>query len=248
MEYSEFLQKLKEIEHMGYVPSHRSGDTGIGKTLEDLLGIQENNISGPDFSTYELKAARKNSSSMLTLFTKAPLPKGANNRLLEAFGYPERKTRGRGKQISLIGRTTPNSVPTREKELHVTVDSLKPNSVGLQLEVRQDRVYVKNNRNVDAYYDQPVLKEAFDKKYHRLAYVLADNRKEAGKEFFHYDEAYLLDGFDFVKFLRLIGSGELKLDLRMGHYPDGSPHDHGTGFRIMPRHLPSCFETIQQIL
>jgi len=239
---------LNEIRQMSYVPSHRMGDTGIGKTLEDLLGIEENNISGPDFANYELKAARKNSSSMLTLFTKAPLPKGANNRLLEVFGYPERKGRSRKRQISLVGRPVSDLASTRRKELHVTVDSLRPNSVGLKLEVKGDRVHIANSRNVDAYYDQSVLKEAFDKKYHRLAYVLADNKEEGGKEFFHFNEAYLLDGFGFGKFSRLIGSGELKLDVRMGHYADGRPHDHGTAFRILPKHLPLCFENIQQIL
>jgi hypothetical protein len=248
MEYEGFLRELNKIRQMGYVLSHRTGDTGIGKTLEDLLAIEENNISGPDFANYELKAARKNSSSMLTLFTKAPLPKGANNKLLEVFGYPERKGRSRGRQISPIERPVSDLVSTREKELHVTVDSLRPNSVGLKLEVKGDRVYIANSRNVDAYYDESILKEAFDRKYHRLAYVLADNKEQEGKEFFHFDEAYLLDGFGFAKFSRLIGSGELKLDLRMGHYANGRPHDHGTAFRILPKHLPLCFENIQQIL
>ena len=248
MEYEEFLRRLNEIRQAGYVPSHRPGDTGIGKTLEDLLEIEENNISGPDFANYELKAGRKNSSSMLTLFTKAPLPKGANNKLLEVFGYPERKRRPRGRQISLIGRPVSDLISSRKKELHVTVDSLRPNSVGLKLEVRGDRVYIANSRNVEAYYDQSILKEAFDRKYHGLAYVLADNKEQGGKELFHFNEAYLLDGFGFAKFSRLIGSGELKLDLRMGHYANGRPHDHGTAFRILPKHLPLCFENIQQIL
>ncbi len=43
-EYSEFVEKLKEIKNRGYIRTHRSGNTGIGKTLEDLLGIEENNI------------------------------------------------------------------------------------------------------------------------------------------------------------------------------------------------------------
>ena len=66
----EFIDKMKEIREKGYVRSHRHHDTGIGKTLEDLLGITENNVAGPDFSSYELKSARKGSVSMLTLFTK----------------------------------------------------------------------------------------------------------------------------------------------------------------------------------
>jgi hypothetical protein len=91
MELTDFLLKIQEIKKRGFEPTHRKGPTGIGKTLEDLLGITENNIAGPDFSIYELKTGRKDSSSMLTLFTKAPEPKGANNRLLEKCGYAQRK-------------------------------------------------------------------------------------------------------------------------------------------------------------
>jgi hypothetical protein len=45
MNYTEFIQKLIQIKGMGFVESSRRGDTGIGKTLEDLLGITENNIA-----------------------------------------------------------------------------------------------------------------------------------------------------------------------------------------------------------
>jgi hypothetical protein len=91
MNYKEFLNRIREIKQLGYVKSHRKGDTGIGKTLEDLLGITENNIACPDFSIYELKSGRKDSTSMLTLFTKTPMPKGAIKKLLEVFGYEQRK-------------------------------------------------------------------------------------------------------------------------------------------------------------
>ena len=67
--------------------THRQGPTGIGKTLEDLLGIIENNIDGPDFGDYELKSCRLDSNSMLTIFTKTPQPKGAANTLRMTFGY-----------------------------------------------------------------------------------------------------------------------------------------------------------------
>ena len=45
MDYQEFLIKIAKIKEMKYMPSHRVGDTGIGKTLEDLLGITENNTT-----------------------------------------------------------------------------------------------------------------------------------------------------------------------------------------------------------
>jgi len=213
------------------------------------LEISENNIAGPDFEVYELKSARKGSSSMLTLFTKAPLPKGANKNLLEAFGYRQRTVPRDYRQASLTEEEMEESnIPLEEKELHVTVDSIKPNSVGLMLEIVGDRLYIANDKGVEAYYDNETLREAFEKKYHKLIYVLADNRKERGKEQFWFNEAYLLAGFGFERFSKLVKEGLLKVDIRIGHYPDGRLHDHGTGFRILPKYLPQCFETIKRII
>jgi hypothetical protein len=234
---------------MGYVQSHRKGDTGIGKTLEDLLDITENNIAGPDFATYELKAGRKESVSMLTLFTKAPLPASANKRLLEAFGYAQRKVPRNHRQLSLAGKEVNESkIPVQDKELHVTVDALKPNSVGLKLGVRENKLSIENDKCVEAYWDNDTLKEAFEKKYHRLVYVLADHKIEGCKEYFWFNEALLLDGFSFERFSELVVEGRLKVDIRIGHYPDGRLHDHGTGFRILPKYLPQCFKTIDRVL
>ena len=89
--YSAMVDSLKKIKKAGFVKTHRSGNTGIGKTLEDLLGIKENNIPGPNGEKIELKSARANASSMLTLFTKSPLPKKANSVLLQTTGYLSQK-------------------------------------------------------------------------------------------------------------------------------------------------------------
>ncbi len=37
-------ERLEEIKARGFIKTHRAHDTGIGKTLEDLLHIKENNI------------------------------------------------------------------------------------------------------------------------------------------------------------------------------------------------------------
>lgn len=41
----DFIREYRKICDMGWIPTHRAGPTGIGKTLEDLLGIPENNIA-----------------------------------------------------------------------------------------------------------------------------------------------------------------------------------------------------------
>jgi len=246
MEYQEFLLKLQQIQKMGWVKSHREGDTGIGKTLEDLLGISENNISGPDFSNYELKSGRKNSPSMLTLFTKTPQPYGAIGELLKNFGYPNRKTKNITQMRFLL--LDKSEISPHEKELHVTVDSLAPNTVGLKLKVKNNRLYIDNVKGIEAYYDQDTLRQCFEQKYDKLIYVLADSKGTRDNELFFFNEAYLLESFNFENFSRLIQAGKLKVDLRVGHYPDGRLHDHGTGFRILPKDLPESFERIQRIL
>lgn len=258
MDYSEFLLKMAKIKAMGFVPSHREGDTGVGKTLEDLLGITENNISGPDFaSKYELKGARKNSVSMLTLFTKAPEPASANRELLEKCGYPTRTNKhnfshrnlSQGKLTNWVPNHVNNSsISAGEKELHISVDAIATNSCGMKLGVRDDRLFINNNKGVEAYYNNETLKQCFEKKYNSLIYVLAENRGSRGAESFWFNEAYLLDGFSFKRFSELILEGKLKVDLRMGHYPDGRIHDHGTGFRILPKFLPQCFRTMEKIV
>ena len=43
-----FKSEMERIRDKGFIQSHRSGDTGIGKTLEDELGIEENSVQTSD--------------------------------------------------------------------------------------------------------------------------------------------------------------------------------------------------------
>ena len=38
-EYDELIQKLKAIKEIGYIKTHRSGNTGVGKTLGSFRNI-----------------------------------------------------------------------------------------------------------------------------------------------------------------------------------------------------------------
>jgi hypothetical protein len=39
MHFGEFVDRMKQIKNRGFVRTHRSGDTGIGKTLEDHIRV-----------------------------------------------------------------------------------------------------------------------------------------------------------------------------------------------------------------
>jgi len=232
--YDELIAGLKELKKQGFVKTHRAGDTGIGKTLEDLLGIEENNIPGPDGEDTELKAARKNSPSMLTLFTKSPLPRGINSMLRAEYGYPD--------------ENHPNKLALR-----TTIDSVDFNTIkgekgfmvihkGDKIEIVPGRKPKKFPNMENPYWNKEDFEKSIKKKYKKsLLYVKAEHRGQGDNEEFHYTDAYLLEGFNFDKFTKSLKDGILKVDIRLGLYSNGGHHDHGTGVRIKPSLLDECF-------
>ena len=57
MQLEQVRQRLEAVKEMGFVETMRSGNTGVGYTLETLLGVEENNSSGADIDgEIELKA------------------------------------------------------------------------------------------------------------------------------------------------------------------------------------------------
>lgn len=174
-EYDELVEKLRELKKRCYLRTNRAGDTGLGKTLEDLLGISENNVPGPNGVIIELKSARKNSTSMITLFTKSLLPKKANSVLLRDYGY-----------------ATPES--KRKKILHTTVNASEYHTlrgrVGFKIDIKEDRIELVNRQSkVLGYWDRHTLQSRFKAKLPRVLYVKADCRGSGAEEEFWYNEA-----------------------------------------------------------
>lgn len=119
---AEIKKALKELLEEGWIKSNRTHNTGIGKTLEDHLGIKENNIALPDFGVMELKSQRMNTPSMMTLFTKSP--EGITNKeIRRRFGYPDRE------------------FPSI-RILHQTIENGRKNAMGFhcKIEEKQDRL------------------------------------------------------------------------------------------------------------
>lgn len=220
-------KELQRIKKLGFVPSHRNGPTGIGKTLEDLLGIKENNIPLHDIAgVAELKAYRRDAKSMLTLFTLEPLPKGGDRdrMLLDNFGYSKRDN-------------------GRSKELHSPLSCKKYNNQKLKLAVAGDKIRIQGkNRRLNIYWDTGSLEKKFEDKLPALVYVLADTKVVDGREFFHFNEAYLLSDFSYRSFSEMIKRDGIVVDLRMYYRPTGSIRNHGTAFRVKICQLYNCFK------
>jgi len=216
-DFEDFVRRLREIKAMGYVETHRNADTGIGKTLEDLLGIEENNIPGPDAVGVELKSVRRDSDSLTTLFTKEP-PRGSEYRPLWSQ-----------EMIRELGYVDDEGRPA----LKVTIEPNTPNNRGFYLDYSGSNIeIVHEDAGTCAIYPLDWLQNKFEDKFPELVMVFADTEIRDGREYFHYNEAYHLNGFDSEEFLDLMREGEITVDLRMHLKPSGANRNHGTAWRI----------------
>ena len=230
--YSELKAEFEKIKNMGWVESHRSGDTGIGKTFEDLLGKAEDNLDSLDYKNdIEIKTQREATGSMITLFTKSPdYPKRVNTFLRENFGSvsPEHG----GKKIL---HTTVNAV---RYNTHISGNDFK---IDVDRELKRLVLKVKNHSTGEeefdgAYWTFDRIEKKLNKKLKKIAYVIADEKKENGKTYFNYTDIRLITDLTLEKFLVALENGDIFVDIRIGIYNSGASmgktHDHGTGFRI----------------
>lgn len=237
----DFIREYTKICSMGWIQTHRPGPTGVGKTLEDLLGIAENNLDAPDFGEYELKSCRLNSNSMLTMFTRAPQPRKANTYLRLQYGYAS------------------GAYDNDEKVLHSTLsaDRFTPIAdTGHHLKIRcdVDGIYIESENGVEnVFWTRDALKKCFQKKYkNQFVYAKALSRGDKASEAFQFVEAYEVSGFDYASFIDLLEAGKIYVDLRIGQYHSGpqkgKTHDHGTGFRIKENDQPLLFTVNRRIV
>ena len=233
----DFIREFTKIKDMGWVKTHRSGPTGVGKTLEDLLGIPENNRDEPDFGDYELKSCRINSLSMLTLFTRTPQPAKSNTYLRKTYGYSS------------------DAYDNDEKVLHSTLTATRFVPIAntghkLKIECGIDKISIASENGIEnVYWTEANLRKAFEKKYkNKMVYAKADSKGSGAAEEFKFIEAYEASGFDFNTFNNLLRQGKIFVDLRIGQYPDGRTHDHGTGFRIREADEHLLFKKYKRIV
>lgn len=233
MTLEQLIRKITEIKNKGFIKTHRSNDTGIGKTLEDLLEIPENNLRLPDVGDIELKTKRIESKSMLTIATKSPQPRGINKVLFNKYKYKDKH-----------GFCS----------LHSTVCSSKINPQGFRIIIKGDKLVLKNKNNIEAYWPMSVFDNVLKSKSNRILLVFAETKGErkTKNEQFHYTEAYLLSSLNINKFEQAIKNNKLKIDIRIGVYRSGKSkgryHDHGTGFRINKRDFLAIFDTYQKLI
>ncbi len=233
-EASELLSKLKKIHAQGYVPGVKHGDTDVGMTLENLLGIKPNADKAPDYKGIELKTSRKlgkavasiSKNKKVTLFTNTPDWKRSKfdaSGILKTFGYVEN------------GRL----------QLYCTVSNII-NPQGLYLDAHNE-IDLINKAKTDKYtgdvavWALDVLKTRLAEKHHETFWIQASSRVIDGKEYFQYDFVRHTRKPNTVNLASLFDAGIITLDYAMHIKPSGGVRDHGYLFRTTSDKFPHIF-------
>lgn len=226
MTLSEFVKAFDKLKTKNWVKSERKGATGIGHTLEKLIGLPENNIASPDLGEIELKAHRINSSSMITLFTfNRKVWKIKPREAIKKYGTPDEDGR--------LG-------------LYFTM-SRTPNSTGLFLHMESETISVRHvSGEIVAEWQLQTLAERFVEKIPALILVSAFSEMRGDDEWLKFDRAQLLIGTSAEIIRSQILAGNILVDLRL-HDKITSARNHGTGFRAHEDKLPSLFQTVRDL-
>lgn len=234
---TELLDRIRTCTNGGWIPSMRQGPTGIGFTLESLLGIAANSSRLPDYKGIELKASRQNFKaprSRSTLFSKTPdwgksvCQSGLE--LLDKYGYV---VDGR-RQLYCSLRHIPNSLG---HFLEVANSDTTLNSMHQQaVEMQKDPVL---------HWDLAVLTSALAEKHKETFWIKAQVRKSDGAEEFRFTHVTHTKGPLLANMVELFRLGSIELDYclheKLGESGSRSARDHGYLFKIWPKNLNQLF-------
>ena len=246
------IRKLGEIAAMGFVPNARHGNHGgAGNTLEDLLGIEENNLPIPNAAEWELKTHKVGSASLVTLFHSEPSPRAVRfvpRTLLPLYGWPHKQAGEKYPKIELSFRQTISGAARSDRGFRVVVDR-KERKILISFDAfsadPRHHIWlasVKERAGLQELDPQPYwgfddLEHDAGAKLHNSFFVEADVRREAGLEFYCYSHATMLSRFSLEHLLTGIENGVVYVD-----FDARSGHNHGTKFRVRSDALPMLYE------
>lgn len=248
----DLIKKLKEIRGKGWIPNARAGNVGgIGNTLEDLLGIEENNLPIPNAAEWELKCQRISTSSLTTLFHMEPSPRAFRfvpKILLPLYGWEHQSI---SEEMSF--RQTINSLSRTDRGFGIIVDR---NNQKILISFDSDSVAerhsewlksVKRRIGLGELNPQPYW--GFNDLFHKAGtkllncfYIRADVKRENDHQYFWYKEIIILQKLNIDKFLKAIENGLILVD-----FDARTGHNHGTKFRLRQDRLPDLYGNVQHI-
>ena len=243
------IEQLEAIARQGWIRSLRPLNSGgIGNTIDDLLGLQENNLAIADTAQWEIKSHRLGSASLLTLFHKEPEPRASKlvpQLLLPKYGWPDRS---RADELSF--RQTLRATEPTDRGFGLTLDA-QGNAVQVYFDATlvdirhlewlmsvEERVGLGPLEPAPFWKTQDLFFTASTKMLNTFL-VEAHTRRQAGEEFFAIAKVQVLQGFNVDRFINALKQGGAFID-----FDARTRHNHGTKFRLRQNVVPTLYRFV----
>lgn len=251
------IEALINIRNMGFVPNIRHGNHGgIGNTLEQLLGIDENNLPIPNAAEWELKTQRLNTKSLTTLFHLEPSPQALRfvpSILLPKYGWRHKQAGLKYPDAEMSFRQTINAATSSDRGFKIVINETDKKILVSFNSMRVSPRHIDWLRNVESrvgfeelnpqpYWGFTDLAAKAGTKLHNCFYVQAKVKKQSGMEYYHYQNIFKLTGFNFNGFLKGLSEGFVLVD-----FDARTGHNHGTKFRLRQNRLPDLYEISEEV-
>lgn len=258
---NDLIAAIRSISESGWRQSARNpgNDGAVGNTLEQLLGIEENNLPIPNAREWELKGQRSQTGSLITLKHIEPSPtatKIVSSVLLPNYGWKHKQAGRKYPTTERSFRSTTNAteftsrgfkivVDWAQKKLRFVFDASKADKANPKITQWLNAVQKKAGLgpiNPEPYWGLDDLKYAIGEKIKNCFYVIADSKIDQGKELFRYKSLLVLSGFSFDNFLKCLRNGAVLVD-----FDARTGHNHGTKFRIRQGQWANLYSETKQI-
>lgn len=260
----ELIEQIRHISKRGWVKSVKQtkntrNDGAVGNTLEKLLGIEENNLPIANANGWELKGQRLHTSSLVTLKHYEPFPRIADivsKMLLPLYGWAHKQAGKKYPKSEMSFRSTTSATQFTNRGFKVVVDrnlrkvrfifdakkadNTNP-EIAAWLKSVESRVGL-GPFNPEPYWGFDDLKDLMGEKARNCFYVIAESKVEKKREYFLYQNLYMLSGFSFDNFLSCIERGIIQID-----FDARTHHNHGTKFRIKQGFWKDLYSDVTQI-
>ncbi len=231
MTADELIRKVKGLRNLGRFRTSAKGPTGVGDTLEGLLGLPRTNISLPDWGSIEVKAHRKGSGSKISLISLKPIILGDGERSTIIKEY--------GQESSTSGRIN----------LYITISAKCENKNGWKLNIDSKKGYILIQCRGKSIAETNLneLYEKLEQKAKNLIIVYAKSFKESNTEFFEYRAATLYKDLRAERIPRLLTMGTMVFEWRMHLKSNGTVRDHGPAYRISPKDMHRLYAHVEKM-
>ncbi len=251
------IEELRRIRNKGWIQNARPGNPGgVGNTLEDLLGIDENNLPIPNAGEWELKCQRAGSSALTTLFHMEPSPRALRfvpYVFLPKYGWPHQLADEKYPDDEMSFRQTIRALSRTDRGFRVQIDRHTRRVLvsfdSTAVDPRHSDWLSSVERRVGLQELDPQSYWGFDDLFHKAGtkilncfYVLAEVRRQQGQGFFQYSIIFILQGFSLDRFLATLDAGNMLVD-----FDARTGHNHGTKFRLRQSARPHLYSSIQEI-